>query len=89
MQAFLRAVPSDGKGIVNILEHMYLLPAPPIGPTHTSSLHDGLLLPHDMCCQPVHHNSFQQLRKHGDVVVTAMFDISLAGNVPEGKACHV
>ena len=89
LQAFLRAVPSDGEGIVNILEHMYLLPAPPIGPTHLSSLREGLLLPQDMCCLPVQCDSFQQLRRRGHTVVTALFDASLAGDVAEGRASHV
>lgn len=84
MQAFLRAVPSDGVRVVNMSEHMHLLAAPPTCPAHLSSLHEGLVLPQDMCASAVHHDSFQQLRQHGSVLLTALFDISLTGDMPEG-----
>jgi hypothetical protein len=66
-------------------EHVYVIPAPPTCHTHLSSLHEGLLLPQDMCCRTVKCDSFQRVKRDGQVVVTAVFDISLAGDVLEGR----
>lgn len=70
--------------MVNISEHMYLLTAPPTSPACPASLHDGLLLSQDMCPHDVRGDSFQDLRRHGTGVLAALFDVSLAGDVPEG-----
>lgn len=86
VQAFLRALPSDGQREVNISEHIYFLAAPPTGPTCHSSLHEGLLLPQDMVSSEVDHHSFQCLRRRGNTLLTALFDISLAGDAPGGVA---
>ena len=71
--------------MVNMLEHVHFLTVPFTCPAPLTSLHEGLLLPQDMCCRRVEQGSFLQLRRHGNSVPTALFDVSLAGDAPEGE----
>ena len=86
LQAFIRALPCKGGSDVSLSDRVYLLPLPFI-PTHFSSLWEGLLFSQDICSPFLDWDHLQLKVDKQDLIITALFDISLSGDQPpQGKS---
>ena len=72
---------------MSLSEQVYLLSGS-LGPTHQSSLHEGLLISQDMCASLLSLPRGRGLEE-GGCVITAVVDASLAGDLEEGMEFDV